>query len=304
MRPPAGAHFNETIDLTLKAPPTSKRAARRAALGWRSAPLRVVFEDDEVVVIDKPAGLLTVATSTERERTAIAQLARRLEARRPPQRIFVVHRLDREASGLLVFAKTEAAKHHLQAQFRAHTAGRVYMAAVIGSVSGEGGTLRSWLAQNRAHTMYETTRERGGELAITHYRVVRREPGCTWLEVRLETGRKHQIRAQLAALGHPLVGDRRYGERRQPGLRMALHAMRLAFKHPRDDRPVEFDSPLPTPFPGRTPPPKSKLGLPAPTRGAAVPVRPRKTKKTRTARAVAPGRPAAKPIKKKRSRRP
>ncbi len=207
----------------------------------------VVHEDEAVVVVDKPAGLLSIATERERERTAFAQVFELLKSRKPRGRPFVVHRLDREASGLLVLAKTEDAKRDLQAQFHDHSAARSYEAVVTGIVTVERATLRSYLRESAAHTTYET-KPGQGKLAVTHVVVVRCNParGRTHVRLELETGRKHQVRAQLAAWGHPIVGDPRYGENeREAAPRLALHGTRLTFRHPQSGEPITFESPLP-----------------------------------------------------------
>jgi 23S rRNA pseudouridine1911/1915/1917 synthase len=211
------------------------------------APLRLVHEDEHLLVIDKPAGLLTIATETERERTAY-RLLRNWVAARGAGRIFVVHRLDRETSGLLVFARSPAVKRALQAQFERRTPERVYIARVEGIVREEAGELTSRLVEDRTLRVRPVGGGRGGRAAITRYRVRERYRGATLLEVALVTGRRGQIRAQLAALGHPIVGDRAYGSRRDPFRRVCLHATRLGFVHPSGGRPVVFESPPPPDF--------------------------------------------------------
>jgi 23S rRNA pseudouridine1911/1915/1917 synthase len=211
------------------------------------APLRLVHEDDDLLVVDKPAGLLTIATESERERTAYRLLRDWLQAR-GAGRVFIVHRLDRETSGLLVFARTPRAKQSLQAQFEARTTERVYVARVEGQVREASGTLTARLAHGDAPRV-RSTRGRQGRDAITHYRVVERAADTTLLELTLVTGRRGQIRAQLAEHGHPIVGDRVYGSRRDPLRRVCLHATRLAFAHPRGGR-VVFESAPPPAFLG------------------------------------------------------
>ena len=210
--------------------------------------IKILFEDDAVVVVDKPAGLLTIATETERERTLYAALRARANAKKPPQKIFIVHRLDREASGLLVFAKTIEAKEKLQEQFKSHSAGRRYVAVVEGQVKGEDFSIRSYLAENAAFRVYSTRKTGDGKLAITHVRVVKRNPKTTRVQVRLETGRKHQIRVHLAERGHPIVGDKAYGSRSNPIRRLALHGDYLSFRHPLTGKRVEFESKYPNIF--------------------------------------------------------
>ena len=189
-----------------------------------------------------------MATETERSRTLYAVLRSYVNEKRPPEKLFIVHRLDREASGLLVFAKTVEAKERLQDQFKDHSAGRTYIAVVEGSVVPDKFTIRSYLAENRAMNVYSTKNTRMGKLAVTHVRVLKRRPKSSLLEVRLETGRKHQIRVHLAERGHPIVGDRNYGSRGNPLKRLALHGAKLEFKHPRTGQLVKFDSPCPGGF--------------------------------------------------------
>ena len=210
--------------------------------------LRLVHEDDKVIVAEKPAGLLTMATSTERSRTAYALLRAYVKSKRPPETIFIVHRLDREASGLVVFAKTHEAKEQLQSQFKQHTAGRTYNAVVEGRVNSDAFTIRSYLAENSAYRVYTTKRSKLGKLAITHVRVLRRGSRTTLVELRLETGRKHQIRVHLADAGHAIVGDKVYGTGSNPIKRLALHAVLLTFSHPGSGDAVQFESAYPKVF--------------------------------------------------------
>jgi 23S rRNA pseudouridine1911/1915/1917 synthase len=227
------------------------RVELRAGVPACPAPLRLVHEDDEILVVDKPTGLLTIATERERERTAYRLLADWVANRGArSSRLFIVHRLDRETSGLIVFAKSVAAQEQLQAQFAARTAERVYVALVEGLVRRAEGTMAARLVEDRALRVRVAKRGDGAE-AITRYRVLERRRAATLVELRLVTGRRAQIRAQLAAAGHPIVGDTRYGSRSNPMRRLALHATRLAFVHPRGSR-VSFDSPAPAAF-GRGP---------------------------------------------------
>jgi 23S rRNA pseudouridine1911/1915/1917 synthase len=208
----------------------------------------LVFEDRDLLVVEKPAGLLTMATETEKRRTVYSILFDELKRRRPPQRLFIVHRLDREASGLLVFAKSEEAKRRLQAQFEDHSAGRTYVAVTDGRIADDSLTLRSYLAENAIHRCYSTPDPARGKLAVTHVTVLNRGTKYTRVEVRLESGRKHQIRVHLAERGHPLAGDPLYGGKANPIRRLALHGVRLTFRHPFTNRPMEFESPPPASF--------------------------------------------------------
>ena len=199
--------------------------------------LDLVHEDGVLLVIVKPAGLLTIATERERDRTAYRLLARYLAARR--ERPFIVHRLDRETSGLLVFAKSEPVKRALQAQFEARSVERIYVALVHGRPPREAGTLESRLVEDRALRVRAAP---AGRAAITHYRVLETRPDWSRLELRLGTGRRHQIRVQLADARCPIVGDTAHGGARGRAGRLCLHATRLAFTHPATGERVVFES--------------------------------------------------------------
>jgi 23S rRNA pseudouridine1911/1915/1917 synthase len=206
--------------------------------------LGLVHEDAAMVVVDKQPGLLSMATERERERTAYRLLWDYLAAQRPRARPFIVHRLDRETSGLLVFAKSETTKRHLQAQFEARTVERVYVALVRGKVRRETGTLESRLVEDKSLRVHSTTGTEG-KTAITSYRVIGHGQDTTRLELSLGTGRRRQIRVQLAAIGHPIVGDREHGGPAGPFRRLCLHAKRLGFVHPTTGTLMRFDSAAP-----------------------------------------------------------
>jgi 23S rRNA pseudouridine1911/1915/1917 synthase len=196
-------------------------------------------------VVDKPAGLLTIATERERVRTAYAFLTAHARVRRPPARVFVVHRLDRAASGLLVFATSPAAKQTLQAQFAAHDVERTYLAVVEGRLARPSGTITSRLLDDAPGHVRETHDLGRGRVAVTHWRVRRAGAGQTLLEIRLETGRRNQIRVHMTGIGHPIAGDAEYGARTDPFRRLALHAHVLGFDHPRSGDRLRFVSPAP-----------------------------------------------------------
>jgi 23S rRNA pseudouridine1911/1915/1917 synthase len=210
--------------------------------------ITILHEDRDIIVIDKRENLLTMATPTERDRTAYAVLFDYVRRQDKRARVFIVHRIDRRTSGILVFARSEEAKRKLQEQFRAQTAERAYLAIVEGAVEPAQGTFQSYVMED-AHLRARPTTDRArGRLAITHYRVVGRGGRHSVLEVRLGTGRKGQIRLHLAEAGHPIVGDPEYGSTTNPLKRLGLHAHRLTFTHPGTGRRVTFEAPVPAPF--------------------------------------------------------
>ncbi len=234
------------------------RQPRHGRQGPAWSRLKVAFEDRDLIVVDKPAGLLTVATEREKDRTLYALVREYLMRRRPPERMYIVHRLDREASGLLVFAKSEAAKQALQRQFEEHAAGRTYLAVTENRMAQDRYTFQSYLAETTAFRCYLTDDPSKGKWAVTHVEVLRRSARRTLVQVHLETGRKHQIRVHLAQAGYPLVGDTVYGNGVSPIRRLALHAFRLAFKHPTTGESVEFESQPPAALAGLVPDSRDK----------------------------------------------
>jgi 23S rRNA pseudouridine1911/1915/1917 synthase len=210
--------------------------------------LDILYEDVDILVVRKPVGLLTVATADERERTVFAYLRQYLRDRNPKQKLYIVHRLDKFASGILVFARSEKVQTLLRDVFRRHEIRRKYWAIVEGTVEKDRGTIRSYLAQDRSLRMHSTKDPEQGKLAITHFRVLRRLKNMTALEVTLETGRKNQIRVHLSEMGCPIAGDRAYGSAQNPLGRLGLHAFHLGFNHPVTGDPLTFQTVPPPEF--------------------------------------------------------
>jgi len=209
--------------------------------------LTILHEDTDVIVVLKGNGLLTVATERDRENTAQAYLNTYLGARRE-ERIHVVHRLDRETSGVLVFAKNFHAREQLKEQFAAHTVDRLYIAIIEGRIDPPAGTIRSYLIERKDLRMQSVDAHPDAKLAVTHYRTIATSAQYSMLEVRLETGRKNQIRAHLSEAGHPVVGDQLYGSTANPLGRLGLHAKLLGFMHPTTGKKMVFTSAVPKSF--------------------------------------------------------
>ena len=210
--------------------------------------LNIVFEDADLIVIDKPSGLLTVATDLEKRRTAYSQLSDHVKLEDPDNKIFVVHRLDRETSGLLLFAKNGRVKQQIQETWETTVSQRTYVGVVEGVVEPAEGQVVSYLAETTAFRVYSTPHAQGGKKAVTNYRKIGGNDRFSLLLINLETGRKHQIRVHMQDLGHPIVGDKKYGSTCNPIRRIALHAQVLAFTHPRTGLPCRFETRIPEKF--------------------------------------------------------
>ncbi len=210
--------------------------------------LKIIHEDEELIVIDKPSGLLTVATDKEKRKTAYALLSDYLKARDPKNKIFIIHRLDRETSGLLMFAKNETIKRQIQETWEATIAERTYVAVVEGQVEPPAGIVTSWLTESKAFIVYSSQNPKLGKKSVTHYKKILESPEYSLIKLSLETGRKHQIRVHMQDIGHPVIGDVKYGASANPIRRMGLHAQVLAFTHPATGKLWRFETPIPEKF--------------------------------------------------------
>ena len=210
--------------------------------------LEILYEDRDILVIDKPAGLLTVGTETNKFKTAAYILSDyvRKGSLKSRNRIFVVHRLDQWTSGVLIFAKSEEVKLHLKAQWK--DTDKKYVAVVYGHWAAKEGIITSYLAENKAYVVYSTTDVTKGKLAHTAYKVLKETKQFSLLEITLLTGRKNQIRVHMADKGHPVVGDRKYGKARDGYSRLALHSKLISFKHPASGEQMTFEAKVPDYF--------------------------------------------------------
>ncbi|WP_245631683.1 RluA family pseudouridine synthase [Alicyclobacillus ferrooxydans] len=211
------------------------------------AGVKMMYEDDDIIVIDKPPGLLSIATEEEKERTAFRILNDYVRENNPKSRVFIVHRLDRETSGVMLFAKSETVKQRLQDNWKELILERSYVVLVEGQVKEEQGTIKNWLKESSTKTMF-VSRPGDGVVAVTHYQVIEKSPLYSLLAVQLETGRKNQIRVHMQSIGHSVVGDRRYGGKRSPIDRLGLHARILAFTHPVTGETLRFETAIPAKF--------------------------------------------------------
>jgi RluA family pseudouridine synthase len=220
--------------------PSKKTPAKHQPKG-----LTLLHEDDAVIVVEKPSGLLTMGTDRDKSRTVHAILNDYVRKGNPRSRnrVYIVHRLDRDTSGILVLAKSEAAKIFLQGHWQETE--KHYLTIVSGSPSPKAGTISSYLTENSALTVYSTTDTTLGKLSHTEYTVLKEAKGFSLLDVHLLTGRKHQIRVHLSEKGHPVVGDKKYGKGNDSFGTLALHARSLAFTHPVSGQRLSFETGVP-----------------------------------------------------------
>jgi len=207
--------------------------------------LRIIYEDDSLVVINKEAGLLAIATDKEKRDTAYSIVSEYLKDLNFKNRVFVLHRLDRETSGLMIFAKNEEVQEMMQKNWNDIILTRSYVAVVEGTLSPETGSIVSWLTEDKNYVMHSSFTDNGGQKAITHYRTLKANKYFSMIELNLETGRKNQIRVHLQHVGHPIVGDKKYGSRASLIRRVALHANELLFVHPVTKETLQFKLAIP-----------------------------------------------------------
>ncbi len=220
---------------------------------WDDRTFDVIYEDDDLIVVDKCAGTLTVPTDHDERHTLVERVTNYLSHSRTPRQACLVHRLDREVSGLLVFGKHQAIADLLIEQFKQRKPERLYAAIVVGLVPNDEGTFTAHLGTGKNLDRFVAKESRETELAITHYRVLQRMGDTTLVEVKLETGKRNQIRVQFANAGFPVLGDPRYKKKiaihpRWMQKRIALHAKTLGLEHPVTGESMTFESPLPSPI--------------------------------------------------------
>ena len=207
-------------------------------------PFDILYEDDDLLAVNKPSGLLSISAGMEKEKTAYHLAREYLRKKNPQAMIFVVHRLDRDTSGVLLFAKNEAIKMKLQGNWNQIVRERGYIALVDGVMERQQGTLKNYLSESKTQQVY-ISNAKTGKLAITHYRVLKKYKAHTLIEIFLDTGRKNQIRVQMAGISHPLVGDAKYNTITRYRCRLCLHAHRLSLLDPRNQKRLEIEAPAP-----------------------------------------------------------
>lgn len=209
--------------------------------------LDIIYEDKELIVINKPAGLLSMAGGNEKEKTAYHLVGEYLKSKNKNARVFIVHRLDKDTSGVLMFAKNEIIKNKLQNNWNDLVYKRGYLAIVEGKLKKKHGTIKNHLDESKTQMVYIANNGKG-KLAITNYKVLKESRYNSLVEVFLDTGRKNQIRVHMQSLGHSIVGDKKYGATTNPIKRMGLHSHVFAFVHPDTKARMEFKAVVPDEF--------------------------------------------------------
>lgn len=210
--------------------------------------ITIIYEDNDIIVIDKHAGLLSVATDNREKNTAYSILRDHVRRNRPDGRIYIVHRLDRETSGLLIFSKSARVQSIFQKSWNEIIRERSYIALAEGVVDPPTGEISSYLKESASRVVYSSEEEGDGRWSVTRYETLRVIGDYTLLKLSLITGRKNQIRVHLADIGHPVAGDKKYGARTNPIGRLGLHASVLVFTHPGSGKEMRFELPVPRRF--------------------------------------------------------
>ncbi len=211
-------------------------------------PFPILYEDEHLIVVNKPAKLLSVATDREKTRTAYHMVTDYVKARLVDDRIFVLHRLDRDTSGVLMFARDAQTKELFQSRWNEIVTRRGYLAVVEGVPKPAQDTIRSWLVETDTHLSFSGAPGKGAKEAVTSYQIVKAGNGYALLDISIETGRKNQIRVHMKEKGCPVAGDKQYGARTNPIGRLCLHANELSFTHPATGEAVTFKAKMPRDF--------------------------------------------------------
>jgi len=213
----------------------------------KSLPFDILFEDNHIVVVNKPSGLLTIATEKEKEKTLYHMVREYLVSKDKHSRIFIVHRLDKDTSGIVIFAKDEKTKNELQEHWNEYVSLREYVAVVHGKMNKPKDKITQYLKETKTNLVY-VAKGKDGKEAITNYEVLKETEDYSLLKIEIETGRKNQIRVALSTINHPIVGDKKYSNQKETENRLYLHANRLKLFYPEIKKEILFETPTPSEF--------------------------------------------------------
>lgn len=208
--------------------------------------VKVIFEDEDIIIVEKKSGILSISSGNTKMQTVYKTISHHVQIDDPTAKIFVVHRLDKDASGLMVFAKNKNSQVSIQKDWDRTIANRKYLAVTQGTMEDDEGKIANYLKENKALMMYVASNKNDdAKLAVSHYQVIKKNEFYTLLEAYQETERKNQLRVQLKSLGHPIIGDKKYEATENPIGRLALHLKQLAFIHPITKKEVVFETKVP-----------------------------------------------------------
>jgi len=213
----------------------------------KELPFNILFEDEHIIVVNKPSGLLTIATAKEKDKTLYHIVREYLVSKNRNARVFIVHRLDKDTSGIVVLAKDEKTKNKLQENWNEYVSLREYVAVVHGKLKKEEDRIVQRLKETKTNLVYISRNDEGKE-AITNYNVIKENDNYSELSIKIETGRKNQIRVAMATIGNPIVGDKKYGDPKDKESRLYLHANRLKMYYPEIKKDILFETPIPSEF--------------------------------------------------------
>ncbi|MDR0935020.1 MAG: RluA family pseudouridine synthase [Erysipelotrichaceae bacterium] len=230
--------YKDDVVLVSKTPIKKKKQSK----------LPIIYEDEEMIVIDKPSGLLTIPSDKEKGKTVYRLLTDYVQLKDKHNRIFIVHRLDEDTSGVLIVAKNDKIRDAWQNKWNELVSDRGYYAIVEGKLKTKEGTVKSYLKSNSLNLMYSSDDKKNGQFSITHYKVIDENDDYSLVDVHIDSGRKNQIRVHMGDLGHHVIGDDKYGKPKNPLHRLGLHAYSLVLKHPISGKELSFKSPIPKSF--------------------------------------------------------
>ena len=235
------------FDTPLKPGDTVTVGMNKSAAPFQHPMLHMLYEDDYLLIVEKASGLLSMGTEREKTKTASYILNSYVKSKDPRNHIFILHRLDKETSGIMMFAKSKRIQEIMQKNWNDMILERKYVAVTEGCPQPERGQIKSYISENKALVVHSTS-SLNGKLAITNYTTLKSNHQFSLVELELETGRKNQIRVHMQEKGTPVTGDPKYGARKDPLHRVALHAFKLAFTHPVSGKKMTFETPIPAKF--------------------------------------------------------
>ena len=210
--------------------------------------LDIIYEDKEILVVNKPSGILTISTLKEKEKTLFKEVSTYVKKSNPKAKIFIIHRLDRDTSGIVMFAKNQTVKYNYQNNWDKLVIKRGYVAVVNGILENKKGTIKSYLKETKTLLVYSSNDKQNGKLAITNYKVIKENKKYSMVEIDIKTGRKNQIRVHMSDINHPILGDKKYGVKKDGVNRLMLHANLLCLINPKTNKKMEFKSNIPRNF--------------------------------------------------------